>query len=83
MGFMEWLIMPAPVRGVIWIGQKMAAQAEREIYDVGAIRGRLQELETRYDLGEISEEEYLEAEEALLARLRAAREHLAAGKDGE
>ena len=74
MGFMGWLLMP-PIQGVLWIGQKLAAEAEREIYDAGAIRGRLQELEARYDMGEISEQEYLEAEEILLARLRVAREH--------
>ena len=82
MGLMEWLVMPAPVWGVIWIGQKLAAQAEREIYDPGAIRGQLEELETRYDLGEITEEEFFEAEEVLLGRLRAARER-EAGKAGE
>ena len=80
MGLLNWLTLPAigPIRGVAWIAQKAVDEAEREIYDEETIRGRLQELEMRYDLGEISEEEYLEGEDALLARLRDAREHFAA-----
>lgn len=66
-----------PVRGVIWIAEKVSAQAEKELYDEEAVRGQLMELELRYELGEISEEEYLAAEEALLQRLRVAREHRA------
>jgi len=67
-----------PIKGVIWIAEKVAEQAEKELYDEGAVRGQLMELELRYDLGEISEEEYLEAEEALLERLRVIRERQAA-----
>jgi len=67
-----------PIRGVNWVAEKVAEQAGRELYDEEAVRGQLMELELRYDLGEISEEEYLEAEEALLERLRVTRERQAA-----
>jgi len=53
-------------------------QAEKELYDEDKVRGQLMELEVRYDLGEISEEEYMAAEEALLERLRVIRERQAA-----
>ena len=56
----------------------MAEQAEKELYDEDKVRGQLMELEVRYDLGEISEEEYMAAEEALLERLRVIRERQAA-----
>jgi hypothetical protein len=76
MGFLvDLLTSPVlgPIRVVKWIAEKVAEQAERELYDEDVVRGQLQELELRYDLGEIGEEEYLAAEERLLARLRAIR----------
>ena len=80
MGFLtDLLTLPVlgPIKGVIWIGEKMVEQAEKELYDEGAVRGQLMELELRYDLGEIGEDEYLEAEEILLQRLRVIRERQA------
>lgn len=63
-----------PIRGVQWIAEKVAEQAERELYSEDAVRGQLTELELRFDLGEITEQEYLTAEEVLLGRLRVVRE---------
>lgn len=80
MGFLtDLLTLPVlgPIKAVKWIAEKVAEQAERELYDEDAVRGQLQELALRYDLGEISEEEHLAAEERLLARLRAIRERKA------
>jgi len=70
-----------PIKGVIWIAEKVSEQAEKEIYSEGAVRGKLMELELRFDLGEINEEEYMEAEEALLARLKIIRERQAAQRE--
>jgi hypothetical protein len=84
MGFLiDLLTFPVlgPVKGVIWVAEKVAEQAEKELYDEEAVRGQLMELELRYDLGEISEEEYLAAEEALLERLRVIRERQAAKRE--
>ena len=84
MGFLiDLLTFPVlgPIKGVIWIAEKVAEQAEKELYDEDAVRGQLMELELRYDLGEISEEEYLEAEEALLERLRIIRERQATERE--
>ena len=81
MGFLtDLLTFPVlgPIKGVIWIAEKVNEQAEKELYDEDAVRGKLTELELRYDLGEISEEEYLAAEETLLARLKIIRERQAA-----
>jgi hypothetical protein len=63
-----------PIKGVVWIAEKIGEQAEKEFYSEEALRGKLVELQLHLDLGEISEEEYLEAEEVLLALLRVARE---------
>lgn len=67
-----------PIEGVVWIAKKVAEQADKELYDEEKVRGQLIELELRYDLGEINEEEYLAAEEILLGRLRIIRERKAA-----
>ncbi len=84
MGFLiDLLTLPVmgPIKGVVWIAEKVAEQAEKELYDEDAVRGQLMELELRYDLGEISEEEYLAAEEALLARLKVIRERQVAASN--
>jgi hypothetical protein len=59
-----------PIYGVEWLAKQIAEQAEHELYDESAVRKALMELEQRYDLDEISEEEYTQSEEALLERLR-------------
>ena len=82
MGFLiDLLTFPVmgPIKGVVWIAEKVAEEADKKLYDEDTVRGQLMELELRYDLGEISEDEYLVAEEALLARLKVSRERQAAG----
>ena len=77
MGFLvDLLAFPVmgPVKGLMWIAEKVAEQADNEIYNPGKIRGQLMELELRLDLGEITEEAYLEVEEILLERLRVVQE---------
>ncbi|MBI5956551.1 MAG: gas vesicle protein GvpG [Chloroflexi bacterium] len=84
MGFLtDLLTFPVlgPIKSVVWVAEKVAEQAEKELYDEDAVRGQLMELELRYDLGEIGEEEYLEAEETLLERLRVIRERQAAKRE--
>jgi len=67
-----------PIKGVTWIAEKVTEQAEKELYNEDAVRGKLLELELRYDLGEITEDEYSATEEALLAQLRLIRQRQAA-----
>jgi len=77
MGFLIKLLafpVMGPVKGLVWIAEKIVEQAENELYNADRVRGQLMELELRLDLGEISEEEYLAAEEILLERLRIIRE---------
>ena len=60
---------------VKWIGEQINEAIEQELYNEEAVESELVEWEVRRDLGEISEEEHAEGEEALLARLKAIREH--------
>lgn len=62
--------LTGPIKGLVWIAGKITEQAENELYSVDKVRGQLMELELRLDLGQITEEEYLEAEDHLLERLR-------------
>jgi len=58
-----------PVKGLVWVAEKITEQAEKELYSEDAVRGKLLELELRFDLGEISEEDFTEAEASLLGLL--------------
>jgi hypothetical protein len=81
MGFlMDLLALPltGPINGTIWIAEKLLEQAENEMYDEGKVRAKLMELEMLLDLGDISEETYMEAEEQLLERLKEIRAFKAA-----
>lgn len=62
-----------PLKGVIWLGRKINEVAEREFSDEGLIKEKLMQLQLRFELDEISQEEYQEQEKELLARLDAVR----------
>lgn len=64
----------APVRGVAWIAEQLAAEADRELYGSSeTVRRELTELQRDRAFGQIDDEEYTEREAALLARLSALR----------
>ena len=64
-------ILLAPLKGVIWLGEKLNEIAEKELNDTGRIKEELMGLQLRFELDQISEQEYNEKEEELLARLDA------------
>jgi len=59
----------APVRGTVWLAERIQEQAERELYDESAIRTGLLEIEQARAGGEFDERELDEAEDVLIARL--------------
>jgi len=59
----------APVRGTVWLAERIQEQAENELYDESAIRNGLLELEEARESRELPEEEIDAAEDALLERL--------------
>jgi hypothetical protein len=63
----------APVRGTVWIAERILEQAEAEMNDESAIVAQLMEIDAAREAGEISEEDAAEAEDILLERLIAAR----------
>jgi hypothetical protein len=63
----------APVRGTVWIAERVLEQAEGELYDEGRIRAQLMEIDAAREAGELDEAQAAEAEDLLLERLIAAR----------
>ncbi len=63
----------APVRGTVWVAERLLEQAEAEFYDERAIRAQLLDIEAARDAGAIDEEDAARAEDELLERLLAAR----------
>jgi hypothetical protein len=59
----------APVRGTMWVAERLLEEAQRELDDPKNIEAQLLEAEARYERGEISEEEYEVLEDALMRRL--------------
>ena len=62
-------ILLLPLKGIIWMGKKINEAAEKELTDEGPIKEKLMELQLRFELDEISEEEYNRQEQELLERL--------------
>ena len=68
--FTGLLTLPlAPVRGVVWVAERVTEEVERELYDEGNIRRQLLQLELDHDDGKLSDEERSAQEEVLLQRL--------------
>jgi hypothetical protein len=66
-------VLGAP-RMVHWLGKKVAEGVEHELLDEDRVRARLLELQARYELDEITEEEYERQENVIMERLSAIRE---------
>ena len=64
----------APVRGTMWIAEQLLEQAELELDEETQLRRRLDELVVARDLGELTEEEFEQAEDELIARFDELRE---------
>jgi hypothetical protein len=76
MGFLTGLVLLplAPLRGTIWLAEKLAEVAERELDDEATVRRLLVEAEIAFDSGELTEDEYELIEDELLERLEVARQ---------
>jgi CBS domain containing-hemolysin-like protein len=68
--FTALLTLPlAPVRGTVWIAEKIQEQAELELYDESAIQSQLAELAALRESGAYDETEIEQAEDELIQRL--------------
>ena len=64
-------ILLAPLKGVIWMGEKLGDMAQKELSDKGRIKEELMRLQLQFELDEISQAEYDQKENELLDRLDA------------
>ena len=56
-----------PVQGVIKLGELLQEEAERQLHDPARIRRELDEVQRRYEAGEISAEELTQIEDELVS----------------
>ena len=71
MGLITGLItLPlAPVRGVAWIGEQIAEEADRQLDPEARIRRELGRLQVEHELGDLSDEEFERREDELFEQL--------------
>ena len=82
--FSQLLLLPlAPVRGVAWVVEQVADEADRQLYDPAFIRRDLLQLEMDAEDGRLSPEERELEEERLMERLAISQARLAAYQQEE
>lgn len=64
-------ILLAPLKLVMWIGEKVSEVVEQEATDESKVQEKILELQMLYEADEITEEEYQEEEGKLMERLEA------------
>ena len=64
----------APVRGVVWVAEMLAEEAQRELDEANSPQRALAELEAARAAGELADELFEELHEQLLDEIFAARE---------
>jgi hypothetical protein len=67
-------LLLAPLKGVIFIAEKINEVIQKETSDEGSIKERLMALQLKFELDEIDEEEYDKREDELLKLLGNIRE---------
>jgi len=65
----------APVRGTIWVAERLLEEAERQLDSPEAVEQQIVEAEQAHERGELSDEEFEMIEEQLIARLLAGGAH--------
>ncbi len=58
-----------PLRGVLWLGETLRDQAERELHDPAAVRRALEEAEAEARAGNLSADELSRLQEDATARM--------------
>ncbi len=62
-------ILLSPIKGLMWLGDKINDIVQKEIDNKDSLKEKLMELQLRFELDEISLEEYEEKEKELLERI--------------
>ncbi len=59
-------ILLSPLKGIVWIAEKLNDLVQKEFTDEDKIKEKLMALQLQFELDEISEEEYNQQEKELL-----------------
>lgn len=62
-------IFTAPISGTVWVAEQIQQEAERQYYDPGLIRRKLEDVAEARAAGTISDGEAAELEKQLVTRL--------------
>ena len=62
-------ILLAPLKGVLWLGQKINDVVDQELNDAGRVKEELLALQMQFEMSQITEQEYTEKERDLLDKL--------------
>lgn len=73
MAFIIDNILLSPLKFTVWIAAKLRDSAYQEMTDESRVHEELLALQMRYEMGEISEEEYEKQEAGLMDRLETIR----------
>ena len=85
LGKLLFFPITGPVAGIRWTLGKVQGVVEEELTDDAPVKQQLMELQMQLELGDITDDEYVEREAALMAQLRevrAWRERLGKGTSG-
>ena len=71
MAFLLDDILLSPANFAVWVGGHILEQAEATVTDESPVRQGLLDLQTQFELGQITVEEFADQETPLMARLEA------------
>lgn len=63
---MVWQLLTAPLDGLLWIAEQIEERANEELQQKENLQKRLTSLQLRFDLGDISEEDFVVQEQEIL-----------------
>lgn len=68
---MVWQLLTAPLDGLLWIAEQIEERATTELEKQENLQKRLTTLQLRFDLGDISEEDFMVQEQEILEAMEA------------
>ena len=63
---MIWQLLTAPLDGLVWIAEQIEERATEELEQQENLQKRLTTLQLKFDLGDISEEDFVVQEQEIL-----------------
>jgi hypothetical protein len=68
---MIWQLLTAPLDGLVWIAEQIEERATTELEKTENLQKRLTTLQLKFDLGDISEEDFTAQEQEILEAMEA------------